>query len=123
MKVLYFGCKSKDEKGHFCWLYPNLTTTYRDRIEATSVLPFRADILDGGLLKNAYSPQSKAILSRIGNWTIISMGDYSADGRGASNASFVAEGNHTLLEMIAIAHKYFPEQAKRIEAAAPITAL
>ena len=120
MNFLYFGCWSKENKGHYAWLYPDKICTYRDDVRG--ILPFKAFILDS-LLKDTSSPQSRAQLSHIGNWTVITMGDYSADSRGGSTASFVAEGKYNLNEMVELAYKFFPEQITRIEAVAKILPL
>src|SRR5208282_2215328 len=82
------------------------------------ILPFRYEAIDGLLYSNA--KQSLAVIMHILGYTIMMMGDYSADTRGGSNAAFLASGTFNFNEMKELAQKFFPEQLKRIEAAAPI---
>lgn len=120
---LYFGCWSKDKKGHF--LHRTSGWTVRDfDVDMRSVhLPFnRYHWLDGFF--NNTREQSKAQMIHLPGWSIMCMYDYSADGRGASNAAFlIPKKGLAVAEALQYARAAFPEQVARIEAAAPIVEL
>lgn len=109
MECYYFGCWSKDRRGHF--LYNRTGATVRD-----SAIPFSINILDAGLLPDRFE-QKEGInhLSVINGWTVVSMWDRSADSRPSSNSSFIVP-NATLStnEVLAIAAEVFPQIVERI---------
>lgn len=61
--------------------------------------------------------QGLARLWTIEGWTLISFWDRSADQRGGSNSTFLAEGMHSFEEMVALAARHFPTIWKRITSA------
>lgn len=117
MKTYYFGCKNKNDLGHYLF-DPTSYRHYRDK-----VTPWEPNELDTGLAPKTaeYQQQSAAKLHVKDGWTAIGMWDRSADKRYASNAAFVAEGEHSFEEMVRLFAEHFPEQHARIAAAAPIT--
>lgn len=111
-KVYFFGVISPNKLGHF--IYP-ADGHYISPQERRS-LPFSEGILDAGLLpRNVPERQGDLYLSVINGWTILGMWDRTGDKRGQSNASFLAEGVHTIEEMKEIAAKEFPEIWDRIQ--------
>lgn len=130
-RIFYFGCWSPREKGHF--LYPPTGRSIWPR-SVTPELPFTPEMLDGGRFlpfteyrerskrwESKREPQSVFRLTHESGWTLIGSWDRSADERGASNATFLAEGTHDRETMIGLARKHFAAIVDRIENAAPIT--
>lgn len=116
MKTYFFGVIRPGMLGHF--LYGS--DGYKIYDEHRSGLPFKFQILDGGLLPpNVPEEQAKHHLSHINDWTVLTMWDRTGDRRGASNASFVAEGAFDLDAMVEISLQAFPEQWARIHAVKP----
>jgi len=113
IKCYYFGCKSKLEIGHYLFTNDG-NGRYLQHLEGG----FRVDSLDGMIKAGE---QSKATYFNLCGWSFITMGDYSADGRSASNASFMAQGKFSFEELLELARKVWPKKVKRIEDAASIT--
>jgi hypothetical protein len=114
MKTYFFGVIRPGMLGHYLYSSDG-TKVYNE--ERASGLPFKFQILDGGLLPPQLpQDQARHHLSVINDWTIITMWDRTGDHRGGSSASFVADGVYTLEEMKEIALQAFPEQWARIHA-------
>lgn len=109
----YFGCWSKDQKGHH--LYKNGLNWSMSRADEKKELPPKLDSygLDNPKLAN-HRGQSKLTRWESDGYTIISMEDFSADSRPNSNASFFIQGSHSTEEMIKLFFERFPLQANRI---------
>ena len=112
-RTFFFGVKSADSKGHYLFA-KNLQTVWGEREQR--VLPFRYTILDGGLLPPGLpEEQGRLHLAVINGWTVLGMWDRTADTRGACNASFIAEGIHTIEDMKAIAARDYPTIWARVQ--------
>jgi hypothetical protein len=102
--IFYFGCWSQSAKGHYLF-----------RAEERSPISyFKIDTPSS-------AQQSKGKLQQIAGWTILTLGDYSADTRPGSSAAIIAYGNLSLIEILTLARKTFPLQMARIEKAALIS--
>lgn len=96
--------------GHYLY-----DTGQRVIVDWANPLPFRMGTLDGGLLPTGGpEEQGKLHLAIINDWTVLGMWDRTADSRRGSNASFIAEGVHTVEQMRVIAERDFPIQHARI---------
>lgn len=114
MRVYYFGCLGPNDIGHFLYKSDGgqLFATYSDHL----CLPFRYEILDGGLLpQNQPEEQGLIHRSEINGWTVLTMWDRTADKRGRSNASFVIEGVMDTDSAMAVAQSAFPQLWARIK--------
>ncbi len=111
-RTYFFGVISASHKGHF--LYDKNGNAVWN--EVGTGIPFRYTILDGGLLPpHQPETQGRPHLAVINGWTVLGMWDRTADSRGACNASFIAEGVHTLEEMKTIAARDFPALWARVQ--------
>lgn len=118
--VYYFGCW--DRPGHYL-VDPN--NRHIDRAG-----PFTAGNLDGsfpphiplpgGNYRQLIEDETIASLAHWKGWTVLAMWDRSVDTRGACNAAFVVEGEHTHAEMWALAREHFPKIVGRLKAAPPL---
>jgi hypothetical protein len=109
-KVFYFGCMNVP--GHYLYGQDGHSVPH---YRASAILPFRYEILDGGLLpQNGQQVQSEKHLAIINGWTIVSMWDRTGDSRAGSNSSFIAEGIRTREEVLDIAKLVFPNIVNRI---------
>lgn len=107
IQVFFFGVKSPSEKGHFLYAEGMLA------VYGSPPLPFKFQILDGSFLQQPET-QGRLHLAIINGWTILGMWDRTGDPRMGSNASFVAQGVHTIEEMKVIAQDAFPAIWNRI---------
>lgn len=112
----YFGCIGRP--GHYLFASP----CHMVRMEPTE-WPFGADgwMLDGKYPPPGREEQSVALVVHVDGWTVMAMWDRSVDRRGKCNSNFVAHGEHTFDEMVALAAEHFPTVWKRINDAAPVT--
>lgn len=78
--------------------------------------------LDGGLCPQTdpRELQGRARLIVSDGWTALSFWDRTVDDRYASNAAFLAQGEHSFSDMIQIAAGSYPREYARITEAAPI---
>lgn len=111
----YYGCI--DRLGHYLFASP----WHLARVEP-GAWPFGAD---GWSLDGKYAPpgpevQSLARIVHVDGWTVLAMWDRSVDHRAHSNSNFVAKGEKTFEDMVALAAEYFPSVWKRINDAAPV---
>ena len=113
MKVYYFGCVER--AGHYMHT-PDMRTDSSFMHEN----PWGFSI-DGGLLPKR-EVQHEPVLAHKDGWTALSFWDRTVDSRPRSNSSFLAEGTHTMDEMFAIAHQYFPKIALRTSLPTPASA-
>ena len=107
----YFGCWKS--AGHFLH-YENGQHVYERDEAFPKDFPVTVHTLDGGLL--GYPEQEiegKAVLSHIGDWTVISFWDRSVDSRGKSNSSFVMRGKWDFSTALGIAKSSFPSVFSR----------
>lgn len=109
----YFGCWG--EVGHFLW-----TPNRRHVWECPAGEDWR---FDGGFAPGITDKASRYSCSqKLGEWrrtlvngcTVIACWDRSVDSRGASNAAFIVEGEHSLADALAVAKATFPAVATRI---------
>ncbi len=116
----YFGCWG--EPGHFLW-------TTAGRIARDAGLdgprggPMIADTsLDCGYAPGACAPRYEdprtipngaAVITRVGDWTILSFWDNSADKRPGSHSTFICRANLTFDEMVERTRRMFPSIWKR----------
>jgi hypothetical protein len=107
--IYYFG--KLNVPGHFLYAAGGRSVSYED----AKALPFRYELLDGGLLPQCDEIQGRQHLSIINGWTIVSMWDRSGDSRGRSNSSFLADGIMTREELMTMARHTFPDIVARIE--------
>jgi hypothetical protein len=120
--IFYFGCWSQSAKGHYLFRAEERSPISYFKIDSLSI----PDELKEFLKKiDGYTPssaqQSKGKLQQIAGWTILTLGDYSADTRPGSSAAIIAYGNLSLIEILTLARKTFPLQMARIEKAALIS--
>lgn len=120
--IYFFGVWSTDSKrptsvGHY--LYSPSGNVYAD--ERKQLPEWLWDgTLDGGFQVNAEEryrraePERTPRLTVKDGWTILAYWDRSGDSRGASNASFIAQGTHTEGEMLGLARLHFPHLVKRM---------
>ena len=108
--IYYFGCI--DRPGHYLW-----EPGPRRPKDPT---PFDTPGFPGAKLDMNYAPkdgnQPPALIGRhcVDGWTVISFWDRSVDERRNSNSSFIAPGEHSTEEMIALAKQHFPEVIGRV---------
>jgi hypothetical protein len=125
MKAYYFGCESKQNKGHFLYRpwqpgYMCLSASREQREE----LPWGDGELDSGLAPQIESqPQGLCKLHHKDGWTALAFWDRSADSRGNSNSVIIAEGAHSFLEMLLIFAENFPVVRDRVVAEMTLTEL
>jgi len=115
--VYYFGCW--DQVGHY--LHEPSGRTVR------AAGPFTDGNLDGTFPPKIHKPggsyneriedESIAVLAHWRGWTVLAMWDRSIDTRGACNAAFVANGEHTHADMWALARQHYPTIVARLKAA------
>lgn len=107
--MYYFGCWSARNKGHH--LYDSRGNMY----SYYTKIPELPEALQPKKLDNPPSTgQSKINLDIIGDYTVISMKDESADSRPGSHSKFIIKGHFDSKNMIELFIQYFPEQADRI---------
>lgn len=105
-QAFYFGCIKT--AGHYLW-----DSSGRRRCGYTSDLPrdfpVMIGVLDAGLLGHYVEdqPEGEAVLSHIGNWTILSFWDRSVDRRHGCNSNFIIRGKWTFDEAVAVAKDQF----------------
>lgn len=114
IKTYFFGVISPDCKGHSFYDPSGKYLTAYERYE----LPFRIEILDGGLLFNPQE-QGRLHLATINGFTILGMWDRTGDSRPNSNSSFIAQGIHTMEQMVEISKSNFPNLWNRIHPPQP----
>lgn len=109
--VLYFGAWSSDQVGHYLYQPGGDRSSRTERY-----LPFRATILDAGLLPQS-GEATEGLFRRnvINGWTVLSFWDRSADNRPGSNSSFLIEGDVSAADGLDAARKAFPECFARFE--------
>ena len=100
MKVYYFGCIR--EAGHYMFK-PNHSTDY----DFTISNPWGYGI-DSKLCPKDNDIEGHALIHKKDGWTALSFWDRSVDKRGGCNSNFLAEGDFTFDEMIALAKEKFP---------------
>ena len=115
--MYYFGCW--DQAGHY------LDEPSGQNVHAAG--PFTDSNLDGTFPPKIHKPggnygeciedETIAVLAHWRGWTVLAMWDRSIDTRGASNAAFVAEGEHTHAEMWELARQRYPQIVARLKAA------
>lgn len=100
-KCYYCGCYN--ETGHYLWDERN------HKVHYVKGIPFRWEILDGGLLP-PHEPETEGLaeIIHIGSWTIITFWDRSVDKRGGSCSAFVIPAHVWFDEAVAIAKERFP---------------
>jgi len=64
--------------------------------------------------------QSEGFLVHQDGWTLLAVWDRTGDSRPNSNAVFLVAGEHAFEAVLALAEQEFPQQLRRIQAAAPI---
>lgn len=112
-KAFFFGVIDPHDLGHFLYRTDGRRVYHTEEKRS---MPFRTEVLDGGLLPvGGVEEQGKCFLSVINGWTVLGMWDRTGDKRGASNASFIVEGIHTVSKMRAFAAELFPKQWARIQ--------
>jgi hypothetical protein len=103
--IFYFGVRSKEERGHHLYTSGLSQAGFQESRQ----LPFRAGILDGGLLnQNDPKVEGKAVIIYFPGWTVISFWDRSADPRENSNSAFVIKGRILPKDALRIAERTFP---------------
>ena len=126
VKILYFGCWG--EAGHVLWQEGHRSARCAEAPSGVAC-PFRSGELDGGVflpggpkgdLDGNRQPQSLCKLTHDRGWTLLACWDRTGDSRYNSNSTFLAEGDHDFMEMVAMAKVHFPEVVERIEKAATL---
>jgi len=122
MRIYYFGCESKERKGHFLHMpwQPGYQRMGAGR-ERREELPWDDGMLDSGLAPN--DPRQRQGICRLttvvtdaGTWTALAFWDRSGDSRGNSNSAIIAEGEYTHDEMVALFQEHFPVVWERVTA-------
>lgn len=109
MTCFYFGAWSRNKVGHFLYA-PGGWTARRNEM----ALPFRPHILDAGLLpQEGEQAEGHIVRAVIGNWTVLTFWDRSADSRGQSNSAFVFDAVAPTEDLLAVARVQFPEVFNR----------
>lgn len=108
VRVLYFGCQGRGNRGHS--LYGPRGPLLRRGAEA---IPFTDAELDGGFCPEGAQGEGLARLHCLRGWTVLAFWDRSADHRGNSHSTFLAEGNHDFHEMVGLVKETFPTIWKR----------
>lgn len=117
--VYYFGCWSREQKGHYLYTHGGSHAW-----EVERALPWAS--IDGSLCPG-YQPrhatrmeeqvQGRAALHQCGGWSVLAWWDRTADVRGGSNAAFVGRGLWTADALLAAGAERFPLQMARMAAA------
>jgi hypothetical protein len=102
--IFYFGCMERT--GH----YLHDMRGRHIRVETT---PFSIKI-DGGFCPSGRQAEGQATVSHLSGWTAVSFWDRSVDERPGSNSSFVARGNLSFDQMMALAREHFPQVIARL---------
>lgn len=63
--------------------------------------------IDGGLCPKDTGEEGRALVHHRNGWTALSFWDYSVDTRPGSNSTYLAEGEFTFEEMVAMAKEHF----------------
>lgn len=114
--MYYFGCWSARNKGHHLYDKKGSIISHYTKV------PELPELLQPKRLDNPpKTDQSKIILEIIGDFTVISMKDESADSRPGSHSKFIIQGHFDAEEMVKLFHQHFPEQAERIAKCKPFT--
>lgn len=101
-RVLYFGCWSRAQRGHYLHEVDGRTG------RPLGIVPFVDAELDGGFCPEGQQSEGVARLHHLRGWTVLAFWDRSADSRGNSHSTFLADGQHEFEEMVALAKEAFP---------------
>jgi hypothetical protein len=71
----------------------------------------------GGTYNERIEDETIASVAHWQGWTVLAMWDRSIDTRGACNAAFIAQGEHTHAQMWALARLQYPKIVARLKAA------
>lgn len=106
MRCFYHGCIGG--AGHYLW------DAGPHKCWSGGGLPFRASILDAGLL-DPQREQAEGVVRRvvIAGWTVLAFWDRSIDSRPGSNSAFVVEGEHSTADALQVAKQNFPAVFER----------
>lgn len=108
-EMLFFGAVK--QPGHFL----HRANGQRAGRSIERSLPFRAGILDGGLLpESGEQPEGAAGHCELNGWTIVSFWDRSVDKRPGSNSAFLFADRRYFPGIIAIAKLQLPWFWERI---------
>lgn len=112
-EVLFFGCWSR--VGHHLWTPRGQISDRRDleRIGGKSLDGDFAPHLSHLGYCNCPQIEGSAALHHLDGWTILSFWDRSIDRRKGSNSSFLARGELSFGEMVAVAKEHYPEVWRR----------
>jgi len=119
MKAFYFGCVR--EPGHHFFGPDGEYRHFKEFAQS----PWRAYELDAQLAPHfedcirkrsrfckycdcASGPEGIALLHHKAGWTALSFWDRSVDNRGASNSTFILEGDYDFNQALALARSLFP---------------
>lgn len=107
MKIFYFGCNRLF--GHHMHAPDKSGVSDQETYAFIQGNPWGYAV-DGGLCPDAFGAQieGQAVLHSKDGWTAIAFWDRSIDHRHDSNSVFLAEGEHTFAEMVALATEHFP---------------
>lgn len=103
--AFYYGCWN--EVGHFLFK-PDGDSIREFNPCFPKDFPVKPGLLDGAFLGCQWGPQFEAVLSHVGNWTIISFWDNTVDDRPGSNSNFIFRGKLSFEEAIKMAKEVFP---------------
>ena len=118
-RMFYFG--PWDRAGHFWHVEDGRSVLYAEREK----LPW-GDNADGGLqphregCRRSYcpcgsGPQGVALIHHKDGWTALSFWDRSVDTRGACNSTYIAEGDFTFEQMVAMAKERFAHRWNKMK--------
>lgn len=115
----YYGCWKV--AGHYLWT--PAVKEYADEGPRKVQMRARTELIwyphvDGGFLprEKSHYVQGEAWLSHMGDWTLLSMDDFTVDTRPGSISVFIEYGRHDYEAMLALATEHFPEVLARLEA-------
>jgi len=115
LPLLYFGCQRRS--GHFFWAPNGRSYLYNP--------PIPPDLANG--FDKAHPPQgtreaNRYVVRHLHGYTVLAFWDYSVDSRPGSNSAFIAPGNITDADVLALAAEYFPDVLARVGQLESVTA-
>lgn len=108
VKLFYFGCIG--QPGHF--MHAQEGKWGRETFRFTRDNPWGFTV-DGGLCPPGHETEGRAALHHKDDWTALAFWDRSVDRRGGSCSVFLASGEQTFDEMLALACARFPKVIAR----------
>lgn len=108
MKAYYFGCVG--QPGHF--MHAPDGKWGRETFRFTQHNPWGTKV-DGDLCPDGEEVEGHAALHHRDGWTALAFWDRSVDHRNGSCSTFLAEGEHTVEVMLALARERFPKVMAR----------